>query len=507
VTSAVLTPDLAFDLIQRAAGRSELEVAEGLDEVVGRQLLVGDGEHRFSHDLVRQVAYDEISPWRRAILHRRAGEALQEIGLHGEDPAWATMADHYNQAGDTTQAMRSYGQAALTAQGLYAHQEAATYLQRAIKLCSADPSESGHFARLYESLGNSLLALGQLEAANDAFSTALERTPLEATSQRAILYRKQAEAHMGQRHMKDADEAFCLALEAMGTISDDWSQERLRTWLDIQLPRMNFFYFSADLDRLTDLADQIKPVLEAVGTPSQRVDYNTGLMQIAMTREHYSLSRETVAFSRSMLVTALEMGELADIAYTQFGLGFSLLWAGMLDQTATPLLASLKQSEEAGLAHIQVLCLTYLTTLYRLLGEIAEARHYADRSLALTEQVDMPPYYATALANGAWLAWRDGWPEQALADAERAPVIWGDYPYPFRWLAWWVLLAIHTERDELTKAVEAARAILHPIQRRQPGDLPEVLEGVVRAWQDEEAEATRTSLQHAVALARAEGYL
>lgn len=136
-----------------------------------------------------------------------------------------------------------------------------------------------------------------------------------------------------------------------------------------------------------------------------------------------------------------------------------------------------------------------------------QTRHYAERSLTLTEQVDMPPYYATALANRAWLAWRDGLQDEALADAEQAPVIWGDYPYPFRWLALWVGLAIHTERDELSDAVEAARAILHPIQRRQPGDLPGVLERAIQTWEAGDPQTSRTEMKRAIDLAKAEGYL
>ncbi len=85
--------------------------------------------------------------------------------------------------------------------------------------------------------------------------------------------------------------------------------------------------------------------------------------------------------------------------------------------------------------------------------------------------------------------------------------IWGDFPYPFRWLAHWVLLAIHAGRGELAEAVEQAEAILHPSQRRQPGDLPEVLATAVQAWHSGDAEAARAALQRAIDLARAEGYL
>jgi hypothetical protein len=45
-SAAVLAPDIQFDLLQQTAGRSELEVVDGLDELVRRQLLVDGEQHQ-----------------------------------------------------------------------------------------------------------------------------------------------------------------------------------------------------------------------------------------------------------------------------------------------------------------------------------------------------------------------------------------------------------------------------------------------------------------------------
>ncbi len=135
-TAAVLAPDLEFSLLLQTAGRSDLETAQGVDELAGRQLLAGGDPQRFSHDLVRQVAYDEISPWRQRILHRRAARALETTHLQHSEMPWATTAAHFDRAGDAADAIRCYQQAALAAQRLYAHQEAIDYLQRALDLCA-----------------------------------------------------------------------------------------------------------------------------------------------------------------------------------------------------------------------------------------------------------------------------------------------------------------------------------------------------------------------------------
>jgi len=59
-TAAVLGTDLRVDLLQETAGRSDLEVAEGLDEVVGRQLLVSDDGRRERYSSRKE---EKVSSW------------------------------------------------------------------------------------------------------------------------------------------------------------------------------------------------------------------------------------------------------------------------------------------------------------------------------------------------------------------------------------------------------------------------------------------------------------
>ncbi|MCP4211427.1 MAG: AAA family ATPase [Halieaceae bacterium] len=272
-TASVLEPDLDFDQLQRTAGRSDLAVAEGLEELVGRQLLADGGTHRFSHDLVRQVTYDGISSWRRRILHRRAAETLVAMRHHEGEPAWAVVAGHYDLAGDAVQAIRCYKQAALTTQRVYAYEEAIAYLQRGIELWSHTPEQNEQYASLQELLGDSLFACGQYEAAERAFSAALAQVPVDNVLLRATLQRKVAESYRSRHLVTEADEAYCEALETLGALLNTWPREWQQMWLEIQLSHMDLLYLMGDLDRLSQLASAIEPTLQAVGTSIHRTDY------------------------------------------------------------------------------------------------------------------------------------------------------------------------------------------------------------------------------------------
>ena len=93
VAGAVLGRQFGFGELVAVAGLGETEGLRGLDELVGRNLLVGRGGGRgdrgtflypaaysFSHERIRQVAHTECGQARRQVLHRRAFEVLEGSG-------------------------------------------------------------------------------------------------------------------------------------------------------------------------------------------------------------------------------------------------------------------------------------------------------------------------------------------------------------------------------------------------------------------------------------------
>lgn len=76
--ASILQPPFTFNLLMMTPGRSELETADALDELVARQLLIEDnGGYRFLHRIIRMVVHQNLSPWRRRLLHQRAAQALR----------------------------------------------------------------------------------------------------------------------------------------------------------------------------------------------------------------------------------------------------------------------------------------------------------------------------------------------------------------------------------------------------------------------------------------------
>jgi DNA-binding SARP family transcriptional activator/tetratricopeptide (TPR) repeat protein len=119
---AVLERGFSFESVVGVAGLGEAEGLRGLDELIERHLVQEEPSGReedeeapllhrsatysFTHEKIRQVAYTEMGPARRRLLHRRAFEVLEEGGA----PA-AQLARHALAGGLAEQAFR-YGVAA-----------------------------------------------------------------------------------------------------------------------------------------------------------------------------------------------------------------------------------------------------------------------------------------------------------------------------------------------------------------------------------------------------------
>jgi tetratricopeptide (TPR) repeat protein len=94
--AAVLGPEFPFDLLLRVSGEDEERLAEEVDRLVGRGLLLErSGEVlEFPEDRLRAEAYNALSERRRRFLHGRAGEALEAIGILGSTEIYA-LAHHF----------------------------------------------------------------------------------------------------------------------------------------------------------------------------------------------------------------------------------------------------------------------------------------------------------------------------------------------------------------------------------------------------------------------------
>jgi DNA-binding SARP family transcriptional activator/tetratricopeptide (TPR) repeat protein len=188
VAGAVLGRQFGFGELVAVAGLEETEGLRGLDELVGRNLLLEEGggrekgrllyhgaDYSFSHEKIRQVAYTECGQARRQVLHRRAFEVLEE----GDTPA-AHLARHALAGALADQAFGYSVAAGDRAMEVFAVRDAIVHYDRARDLLSEEaqtgvgqPIEPSilELEHLYTQLGRAYELADEWEGARAAYET------------------------------------------------------------------------------------------------------------------------------------------------------------------------------------------------------------------------------------------------------------------------------------------------------------------------------------------------
>jgi predicted ATPase len=166
--AATIGRPFSFDLLAKATDWDEDSLSRALEELWQRRIIDGQGtgSYDYTHDLLREVAYTELSPVRQRSLHRRVARALEELYAPDLESVSGWLAAHYEAAGLAEPAIRHYRAAASVARHRFADAQAADLIRRALRLCR-DLSETSK--RDQEEL-ELLVTLGPLLVTTHGFS-------------------------------------------------------------------------------------------------------------------------------------------------------------------------------------------------------------------------------------------------------------------------------------------------------------------------------------------------
>jgi len=161
--AAVLGRRIPYVLLRQVTACAEDEVLTALETARhGRLLLEVDRtSYQFAHDLIREVIEADLGAARRAMLHRRAAEALEQAP--GEPPV-EQLAYHYSHSDEQDKAALYEEQAGDRASSLYANGMAESYYRELVD--SLDRLGRTHdSARAREKLGGALSTVTRYDEA------------------------------------------------------------------------------------------------------------------------------------------------------------------------------------------------------------------------------------------------------------------------------------------------------------------------------------------------------
>ena len=483
-----------------------------LDELQQRELLRRrtDLELIFKHAITQDVTYHSLLLSRRQELHRVTAEAIEALFPDQLAELSGTLAHHYGEAGAPAEALGYLVVAAKRAAATYSNAEAIAYYRAALE--AAEASHVLTTAHLREALGDLLTMTGQHAQARAEFLAALSTAPQDDVVAHSRLHRRTAKTWVAERRFDEAVQEFGAAERALGEHPPDSDVPWWQEWVQIQADLIWLCYWDNRAEDLTRLVTDARPVVERVGTAGQRGAFFNALLLMELRRSRYIVSDEMLGYARAYVAAQREVGDPGESAMAHFMNGFAHLWRGDLDTAEGELQAALALAKRTGDVTTQARCLTYLTVASRKRGHVEEARERATQSLDAAAIAHMPEYTATAQANLAWAAWRDGRRDECESRAGAALAQWGQLPAghasaAFQWTALWPQIAVCLARGRTGEAVTHAGELLAPALMRMPAEIEDEISEALACWERGDRARTTALLEGALSRAQSSGWI
>lgn len=134
--AAVLSPRISVPSLEQVTGLPRERIETGVDGIE-RQGILHPGERgfRFSHDLITRSIYQQISPARLQVMHRKVAELLED-GTSRDLQLAADLAHHAEKSGDPALAGRAMVSAGKLCLRFYANEDALELYEKGLEFAT-----------------------------------------------------------------------------------------------------------------------------------------------------------------------------------------------------------------------------------------------------------------------------------------------------------------------------------------------------------------------------------
>jgi tetratricopeptide (TPR) repeat protein len=367
-----------------ASGLDDETLADALDELTERRIIhLEDGTYGFTHEKLRQVAYEDLNPVRRMLFHGRVAAAMQQAGVTPVDAMAGAIASHWERAGDAGKAVALYRRAAEVAAASYGHEEAAAYLSRALQLLPSLSSDDGIDRMRLE-----------LSLQRDLGETLL-RTRGWAASEVAAVHERLLEL----AETAGDDTATCHALwglQGVHVVRSDAAAAHTVGQRMLALART-----CGDLLYLACAHETLSFACFLMGDLGRAAEHAAEGLQCY--DRHERPGRPSIVRSETeMLMICLA----SHIAW----------FRGRVEEAALHERSASRLADRVEYPFVRATALTYMAMLHQFRGDVAETARVAEETIRVTDEYDFPYYASVARILRGWAAAAAGHPEEGLRE-------------------------------------------------------------------------------------------
>lgn len=316
-----------WDAAVEALG-DELGVGQALDAARSRELVFlrdestfrGCAEYIFKHAILRDVTYETVLLRDRRRLHANAAQWLTAQAGERLSEYLDTIAEHYRAAGDPAAAADCFHRAARAALDRGLAGPARRSIEQALELWA----QAGTVvpATAHVDLGDACRRLSDLDAAESALATALERASDSATTIRSLL-------HLGRVAFERGDQAAQRALVVRATALAE--TDDVATQAKVLVAMAWWEQRHGDINEAERLAERALIAVEQADAADDRFQANSVLGAVAASRGDLDAA---LAHVQVCLEIAQRSGDLSAEATAHHNLGVTRHLQG--DATGDP---------------------------------------------------------------------------------------------------------------------------------------------------------------------------
>jgi len=354
--AAVIGRAFTPSLLEVATGSNEDTLVQGLDELWQQQIIRDHGmavdAYDFTHDKLREVVYNTLSPMRLRLLHRRIAAALETLYANRVESVSPQIALHYERAGQRRLAANWYGQAARAAHRVSALQEALAHLDYGLALLQAEaPDAESEALELSLQMGRGALLLATKGYAAPQVEEALTRA-----------------LHLCQHRGSDLVQRFQVL----------WGLSR-------------YYLVKPDLDQGLAVSHQLLAIAQAQADRELLVEAYTALGTHLFHRAE--LHEALAYFDRAIALYdrhqdgnhTLHYGQ--DPCVVSLSYGAWTCWClGLTDRAQAQTKQAITLAEALGYPYNEAIAQTYAAVQYQFMGEAAACLRQAETASAIATQ-------------------------------------------------------------------------------------------------------------------------
>ena len=378
-TAAVIRQPFSFRIVQQASNLPETEALDAFDALLRASLIhevASDLEgsiYDFTHPLIREVAYQNLSGARRQHLHMRVGRALEAAGP--VEGVVDRLAYHFAQGGARDKALRYAIAAGHRAREVHAAEAAIEHYQRALTL-RPDPTQE---AEIQAGLGDVYTLCGRHAEAIAAYNAALALS--DDPQHMADLHRR-----IGRVYERSGDyEAALRHFHAGKAVLADVGPSPMSARLDDGIALIHIR--QGQPEEAAALCQQALTELENLADVDTRLEeawLTNTLGSAYLARGEYEAALEN--FQRSLQLRRV-LGDTQGLATLHNNIGVVHYYRGDYQAAHDYYLRSLRAKEEIGDMYGLAISHTNLGLTSFRLGALDEARRHLRRALELCREI------------------------------------------------------------------------------------------------------------------------